>query len=57
MWQEIIVGIIGIIVLFFTGRYIVKSIRNPYTSCNGCDSDCDKCKKAKSTSNNQRKEL
>ena len=57
MWQEVVVGIVGVIVVFLTGRYIVRSIRNPYTSCDGCDSDCNKCKKAKSTSSNQHKEL
>lgn len=43
MWQEIIVGVIGVIVIILTGRYIIRTIRNPHSSCDGCDSDCSRC--------------
>ena len=56
MWQSIIVGVVGVVVLFLIVRHIVRTICDPRSACQGCNMDCKGCKhEPKSTSNNRRK--
>lgn len=42
MWQEITVAAIGVAVVIWVIRRIVKAVKHP-DMCSGCSSDCSQC--------------